>query len=304
MAVQLKPGARLARAAPPLLLVVNGNASGLTRLGRAFPEALLRRAGGRVEVVMTESVDELATAWPQDPGRRVVLVGGDGTVHAVANLPGAKPELALIPAGRANNVARSLGIPLDMRRAADLAVSGSARSIDVIEATLPGRRQLVVEGVSVGFLALARSRYHERNSAAIVSGLVAGAGALAHFQPLPVEVRNGGQTESLRLAQLFVANLPLYEFGLRVAPHADPGDATLDFVGIEANGRASIPAMLARLRRAAHVGRPGVHLWRASSARIATHGSSPIVGDSTDLGFGPVTVRALSGALPIVAPSR
>src|SRR5918992_665041 len=112
---------------PHLLLVANANSSGLA----ARPElidgalALLRLSGGRPELRKTRSLDELAAAVADE--RRVVLMGGDGSLHAAANLPGPKPELALIPAGKANNVARSLGIPTDIEAAARLAVTGAAR---------------------------------------------------------------------------------------------------------------------------------------------------------------------------------
>ncbi len=143
-----------------LLLVVNANASGV----RQTPELVSRAAfalhgeGAKVELHVTESAAELADA-AADADRRLVLLGGDGTVHAFANLPFAVAEAALLPVGGANNIARSLGIPLDLARAAALAVRGRARSLDLIEARSRERRTLVVEGVSVGFHALARTRY-------------------------------------------------------------------------------------------------------------------------------------------------
>jgi hypothetical protein len=54
-----------------------------------------------------------------------------------------------------------------------------------------------------------------------------------------------------------VANLPFYAFGLCVAPHADPGDAALDLIGIEAPTRRAVLAALRELRpgaAAAHLG--------------------------------------------------
>jgi diacylglycerol kinase family enzyme len=286
-----------------VLLVVNGNASGGDKLELAArSRAALRHAGARVEARITSTVDELHALWPGDPDRRVVVAGGDGTLHAVANVPGPQPEIGVIPAGAANNVCRSLGIPLDLDRAAALAVSGSVRPVDLIEARTPYRRYLVTEGLSVGFLAEARSRYHGRNSADVLAALRAGAGALAAFHPLGVRVTTGGGSEELALAQLFVANLPLYAFGLQVAPHADPEDGTLDLVGIEAADRLHVLTMLAELRHGTLLRHDGVHLWKATSATLATHGASPIVGDSTDLGCGPVTVRALPAALRLVRP--
>lgn len=284
-------------------VIVNGNASGAPHPAR--PDDLiarLRRAGADVELERTATLEELAAVWGDDDGRRLILVGGDGTVHAGVNLAGPARDVALIPAGRANNIARSLGIPLDWERATRLAIRGDVRPVDLIEARAPNVRQLVVEGVSVGFLAQARVRYHGRNSADVSAAVRAGAAALAHFHPLTARVTSSAGAEALKLSQLFVANLPLYEFGLRVAPQADPTDATLDLVGIEAPSRRAVLRMLVDLRRGTHLYHPNVHVWRTDRAVVVTNGCSPIVADSTDLGDGPVELRALPRGLRLVRP--
>ena len=304
---------RLPRAQREVTLVVNPHAThvrGHHAVDRVV--AALRSAGARVEVVTTESLDELALRLAEARGGRVVLLGGDGTVHAVANCPDPLPDLGLIPAGAANNVAHCLGIPTALDAAADLAVNGTARRIDLIEALAGPRRTRVVEGVSVGYLALARARYHAENSSDVRAALAAGLAALAGFHPLDVRVRCNGcpgtdwnaPRETLHVAQLFVANMSTYGTGLRVAPHADPADGLLDLVAVGGRGRAGIPAMLVRLRRGTHVGRPEVAMRRVSSVRIDGRGRSPVIADSDDLGVGPVTLRVLPGALGLVAPLR
>jgi diacylglycerol kinase family enzyme len=230
-----------------------------------------------------------------------VLVGGDGSVHAVAGFDGPAREIALIPAGKANNIARCLGIPLHAPAAAELAAHGAAQPVDAIEAvTADGRRQVVVESVSVGFLAHARAQYHAENSADLLAGGLAGAAALTHFHPMAATVEHGHTAEKLELAQLFVANLPLYEFGLQVAPFADPTDATLDVVGLEAPTRHAVLGMLKHLRDGSHVGRPGFHHWRAPHVRLVSSGVSPVIADSANLGSGAVELRALPAALHVV----
>jgi diacylglycerol kinase (ATP) len=288
---------------PELLLLANAKASSLSRgddlVGAA--ERALRGRGARVERRLTHSLDELGEVIAGTE-RRVVLLGGDGTVHAVANLPGPAPELALLPAGRANNVARSLGIPVDLPEAAALAVDGTARPIDAIEARSDTRRYRAVEGVSVGFHARARVNYRAENSAALARGLAVGLGALWKFRPLSVVLESDGEREVVTVGQLFAANLPLYGFGLRVAPSADPADGLLDLVTIGARTRRSVVAMIPRVRNGTHVRRPDVGVRQARSVRIDPRGASPVVADSTDLGSGPVELTVDAGALRMVTP--
>jgi diacylglycerol kinase family enzyme len=294
---------QLARAGTSYLLVANANASGAAAAKRAAVADALRAESGRpVRTVLTASAEELAAIWPDDPAVRVVMLGGDGTVHAVVNAPGPRREFALVPAGRANNIARSLGIPVAPEAAVRLAVTGRPRPIDCIEARGSRGVRRVVEGVSVGFLAQARARYSATNSADVRQALAVGAGALRRFHPLAVTVRQHGRQELLRVAQLFVANLPFYAFGLHVAPQAVPDDGLLDFVALEARGRRSIPLILARLHRDTEAGRREVHCWRAPSGTLEPHGCSPVIADSYDLGRGPVELLAVRDAFGLVTP--
>lgn len=292
------------RASVPVVVVVNARASSVPSPARCDRlVARLRDAGADVELERTSSLEELAAIWAREDGRRMVLVGGDGSVHAVAALPGPARDIALIPAGRANNVARSLRIPVDHDAAAALAVAGEVRPIDLVEARAPSGRHVVVEGVSAGFLALARTRYHARNSADLRAALRAGAGVLGDFRPFAVHLAGGVPgSEDLVLAQVFVANLPLYAFGLHVAPHALPADGVLDLVGVAADHRRDVLRMLLDLRRDTHYDDERVHLWRSRSITLQTGGVSPIVADSVDLGPGPVALSVLPRALRIVRP--
>jgi diacylglycerol kinase (ATP) len=285
-----------------LLLVANSKASGVAN-GAKLDEALqaLRAHGAEVETRLTGDLAELASTMTEAHGR-VVLLGGDGTLHAVANLPGPLPELALLPAGRANNVARSLDIPLDLPGAAALAVRGKARPIDAIDAESDTRSYRAVEGISVGFHARARVKYQAENSAALLHGVLVGLTTLWKFRPVTVVMESNGEREVLRVGQLFAANLPLYGFGMRVAPGAEAGDGELDLVTIEAETRRSLLAMIPRARRGTHYGLPGVRAWRASRVRLDPGGASPVIADSTDLGSGPVELTVAPGALQVVTP--
>src|SRR5918998_5124683 len=155
----LRRPARPPRRAPLMLvrrevqLVITGGGGGPGRSDEVVARATtaLRTAGARVRAHVTADEDELAAAVRGADDRRVVLVGGDGTVHALANLDlPALPPAALLPAGRANNIARALGIPVDRRAAAELAVRGRAAGVDVLEVVTPARRLFAVEGVSRG----------------------------------------------------------------------------------------------------------------------------------------------------------
>ena len=116
-----------------------------------------------------------------------------------------------------------------------------------------------------------------------------------------VEVESGGVHERLPLGELFVANLPYYSFGLRVAPHAVPHDGAIDFVWLPPAPRRALPAIVRSLRSGTHLTRPGVRTWKAAEATLTAHGS-PVIADTVDVGPGPVSLVAARDALVLVVP--
>lgn len=288
---------------PSLLLVANGNASGLNGHADTVDRvaSLLRQRGALVEQEWTASPDEFESLVSEEE-RRVVLLGGDGTLHGVANVHGHTPEVALLPLGRANNVARALGLPFDLDAGAELAVDGGARAIDGIAVEAPGLAMTAVEGVSIGFHAQARARYRGVNSADTAAGVAAALRAFTRFEPVVVALDVDGDLEVRRVGQLFVANFPFFGPGLPVAPGADPADGALELVEIGADGRFALAAQLARLKRGTHLEQGGVRLRTARRLRIAICGRSAVVADTTVFRGSPVELAVRPHAIHVVAP--
>ncbi len=284
-------------------LIVNGNASGTGAAGEIVARATgaLQGAGARVHARVTASEAELAAAVRAAGRRRIVLVGGDGTVHTFANLDlPALPSVALLPAGRANNLARALGIPGDWPAAAQLAVRGRPAAVDLLHVATPGRTLYAVEGVSAGFHAAARHRYNGTNSADLAAGVRALAAELAAFRPQTVALRaDGAPLFAGPAAQVFLSNLPYFGFGFNVDPVADPSDGRLEAIVLEAGSRRAVVGMLAAARDGRHLERPGVTWARATRAHLES--PLPLVADAQPLGVTTATVTVATGRLRLVA---
>lgn len=280
------------------MVVVNGHASGIGDRDRLLREIRDTLPGASIR--FTDSLDELHEALAGRP--RVVLVGGDGSLHAALNAPvGVLPELALVPAGSANNVARALGIPLELRCALRAAATAPAVALDALRVETRGGVLLALEGVSVGFHADARARYRSENSADVLKGAAALVSALARFHAPEARVAvDGVACHDGPLAQLFASNLPYFGPGFHVSPDADPRDGRLDVVAFEPAGRARMLRELARVRRGAHIGDPGV--WTLTGREVRIDGEVPAAADSVPLGTGPVTVRVERGRLRLATP--
>ena len=115
--------------------------------------------------------------------------------------------------GAPTTVGRALGIPTDVLDAAQLAVHGVARPVDVLEARLPERTVRAVEGVSAGFQAAARGRYRAHNSGAVIAGSVALARTLLELPRFSARVSFDREpARQLRFEQMFLNTLPYFAF--------------------------------------------------------------------------------------------
>ncbi len=287
-------------------MIVNGHASAIADPAAAALELgrVLRTLGAGAETVVTASEEELWAALEQASaeGTRVVLVGGDGSLHAAANAPLQRlPELALVPAGRANNIARALGIPLEWAEALSLAVHGPARPVDALRVVTPDRLVYALEAVSAGFQAEARAGYDSDNSADLRQGVAAFLRALVRYHPYAAAVGlPGGVLRTRAAAQLFFSNLPYFGFGFEVDPGADPGDGRFEAIAFEARSRRRLLWLLARARRGRHIGRRGVRRLSARFARVLE--PLPLVADSESLGVTTATVTVEPARLRVAAP--
>ena len=134
-----------------LLVVANAAAGGTHSAAVESAVAVLRTAAD-VEVADTEDVSDLVQVLAARDGRTVVVVGGDGSLHAVVAVLYERGWLddtvvGLVPLGTGNDFARGAEIPLNPEEAARSLVEASPRRVDLV---LDDRDRVVVNAVHVG----------------------------------------------------------------------------------------------------------------------------------------------------------
>jgi YegS/Rv2252/BmrU family lipid kinase len=116
------------------LLIVNPVAGGGRRV-RQLDKArrVFHKAGIETELHSTSAAGEataMARRAVQDARQLVIVCGGDGTVNEVVNgLACSQVPLAVLPAGTANVLAKELGLPWNLSRAAERIVHAPYRRI-------------------------------------------------------------------------------------------------------------------------------------------------------------------------------
>ena len=268
----------------PLLVITNKSAGTADQEATERALAILRD-GASIEVAATSNPGELDGVLHRAGSRRIVVAGGDGSLHAVVSALHRRNELtdsvlALLPLGTGNDFARTAGIPIDVEAAARVVLDGEVRPVDLI---VDETGEVVVNNVHVGASAQASRRGHrwkQRLGAIGVGSVNLGklgypiGAALAAFLPprlrLRVEV-DGVVVNDLDQPVLMVAvgNGAFVGGGHEVTPDADPETGTVEVIVSRSVGPLAKFAYVWDLRRGEHDERHDVLSLRASTVTVA-----------------------------------
>ena len=228
------------------LIIVNPVA-GEQRPLRIAEEAAeyLRRADWAVDIRPTERGGH-ATELARQRGERdmLVVVGGDGTLReTVAGLEGAETAVGFVPIGKANVMARELGIPRSPHAAIRVLTTGTARPVDV--GTVGDRIFLSHVGVGYdgwvtagvdAFRARPWGQWLYRHGASTLLYVLAGLPPLLRLRATRVVLAADGVALAGRYPSVIVCNAAAYAIGWEMTPGADVHDGQLDY---QANRRSA-----------------------------------------------------------------
>jgi YegS/Rv2252/BmrU family lipid kinase len=165
----------------------------------------------------------------------VLVCGGDGTVREVcAELAGTGIPIGIVPAGTGNLLARNLDIPLFLRAAIDIALTGQDRAIDMVRVSGDGLEDgthfMVMAGM--GFDAAIMEGVNEEIKAKVgwIAYVLSALKSLM-FPPVRAEISvDGAEFTTHRARTIVVGNVGYLQAGMPLLPDAAIDDGLLDVV--------------------------------------------------------------------------
>lgn len=245
------------------IVVVNERAGSVTRNSADLLVARLRELGGEIAGVFFSLDDVEAAAAPQ--ADVVVVLGGDGTARAAAEIFGTGPALILLPGGTLNVLPQALYGPRSWPDALDAAIR-HGRIVRLVAGDANGRRFFVAaffgaptllarvrEAVREGRLRAAwlrlqnasRRAFSRRLAVRVANGSAARAEAVGVLCPPYSGTIDGPSLEWVRLNWSGVTDM--IRVGLRSVVGVWRDDPTVDFtreVHGEVRSPGFIPAIL------------------------------------------------------------
>ena len=303
-----------------MLAVVNASAGTAYRRSvdavASFLASASARQGTSFELARTEDLDALDSALGGLDGRQLVLLGGDGSVHAAvqclhqAGTLGSAGPIGIIPVGTGNDLARSLKLPADPLQAAECVMSGQARTMEL----LVSEDRVAVNAVHVGIGADAAAKGADmkkklKKVKAGRLGYPLGAVAAGFSSPgQHLSVRVDGELLHDGSRPLLMAALGLggtVGGGARLIPDANPHDGFVDVVLWESVGPAARVGYALGLKSGDHARRTDVRIGRGETVEItAVDGDGFRVSNDGEL-WGPFQHRrwdVVCDAWQVIAP--
>ena len=190
-----------------VLLIVNP-ASRRGSRARKKAAAAFAAAGVHADVRVTEAPGHAARiAETESAGYDAVFsLGGDGTaMEVIAALAGTGIPVGVLAGGTGNVIARSLGIPIALKRAVPMLLHGRDAMIDLGRLD-DGRRFAIGIGVGIDAIMIAETPAALKRRLGVLAYVIVGVRSVLRFEHFDVRLTVDGQVLATRASAVLIAN--------------------------------------------------------------------------------------------------
>lgn len=226
----------------------------------------------------------------------LIVLGGDGTVSEVAKgLIGSEIPVANIPAGSGNDLAGTLGIPRDLKKALNVIFNAEIVKIDLFT----DNGAVYAETIGSGFAAdvvssVAKMSRYVHGPAAYFAAVFK---TLASFKSAMYKVVVDDNIWEGPASMVIINNTFRVGGGMKITPEASLDDGFLDIAIIKTSSKATLLALLPTVYSGKHVNSPYVTIMRGRSFVVEADRELIKMADGDIIGTLPMNVQILPGAM-------
>jgi len=207
--------------------------------------------------------------------------------------------MALVPAGRGNDLARALGVPTDTEQALEIAINGREDNIDLGM----GNGISFCCIASCGFDSDANRIANELPGNGPLDYVKAALQALKAWKPARFTLTCDGVESSFTGYSVIVANTLAYGGGMKIAPDADPRDGKFDVVTIVDGPKLNFLLRFPLVFAGKHTKSPTVDVRRAARVEISADRPFTLYADGDPLCDLPAVIEVSPAAIRVLLPA-
>jgi diacylglycerol kinase (ATP) len=240
---------------------------------------------------------------------QVVAAGGDGTISTVVNAlqsHDVEVQLALLPMGTGNDLARTLAIPREIDEALQVLEAGRTARIDLFHLEAADVSRYGINASAGGFSGQVDEAMTGEVKAAWgpLAFLVGAAQVLPDLQQYETRVAfDDGPQERVEAFNIVIANGRTAAGGRRVAPTANPCDGRLDVVIVRWGTPSELAEVGTRLMAGNYLESERVMHRQVRSVQVTSTPGMWFNVDGELVTKQPVTIRVLPGRQRVVVGS-
>jgi YegS/Rv2252/BmrU family lipid kinase len=233
----------------------------------------------------------------------VIIGGGDGTLTMAADgLLETQLPLGILPLGTANDLARTLRLPLDPAAAADVIAAGHQRRIDL--GWVNGTHFFNVATVGLGAGVTRRLNRERKSRWGVLAYLFAAAQVVTRARPFAADIRTETETVRVRTVQVTVGNGRHFGGGMTVDQSATIDDGVLHLVSLEVERWWQLVALLPAMLRGTQWKARHIRTLRGREFEVTPvkKRKKKVTADGEVSGRTPALVRIIPRALSVFVP--
>lgn len=285
------------------LLIINAK----SRSGEASLPAVKTAFAAEGFSVLLPSAEEMrdcaaAIRRHKDEVDLIVVGGGDGSLNcAAAGLLEAKLPFGIIPLGTANDLARTLGLPLTIPEAVAVIAAGHRRRIDVGDVNGHPFFNVASMGLSAE-LALTLTPEHKKMFGPL-SYAIAAARVLGRARPFSAEIISPHSRDRVKTYQVAIGNGVYYGGGMAVCEDAAIDDHQLHLYSLEMRAVWKLLVMAPDFRAGRHGAWQEVRVEDGQQFEVRTRRPMPVNADGEIITQTPAIFTMHPAALEVFVPA-